>query len=586
MSQEQDNIMLREIIANVVTMRYELLKELQGKPSREDNIYKDCHWLDTNQITVDVLKKSFQRNPYGARTVELFPKECWQVLPVVYETDNLKEETDFERAFKKICATLQGDSWFSDIDQMSLWSYVKELDIKSGIGTYGVMLLGLSDGKNLKEPVTTIDSVTGKMKKREKPVPGVKKTDTSVAKPESPATPITDPIENLLFGVGGFTEIPATSEGDGLKKTEEIELQYIRVFDESQVKVTEWEREKSSPRYGQPVMYAIDMYDPTSTNSESLETINVSSVYVHWTRIIHVAEDGHVFGVPRQRPVFNSLADLQKLLGASAEMYWRGAFPGLSLEYIPKLGGDVKVDDEGLREQMFNYQSGLQRYLALMGMQAKSLAPQVVDPTKQILAHIQAICVKLGCPLRKFMGSEIGELASSQDDSVWNDRLRERQRMHITPNIIVPIINRLIMCGVLPEPEQYYVWWPDLETVDASTLAEVSLKRTQALVQFIQGDGETILPLRHFYTKILGFTEPETAAILQEAEEQLSDPSNRITQDPREKQAMEAEMQQKQFDQQMQIKEKEVSGKLRMAGKGFSAGNLSKRPSFVGKRGG
>ena len=41
--------------------------------------------------------------------------------------------------------------------------------------------------------------------------------------------------------------------------------------------------------------------------------------------------------------------------------------------------------------------------------------------TPFIEVHLQAICIKIPCPKRVFMGSERGELASAQDDSQWND---------------------------------------------------------------------------------------------------------------------------------------------------------------------
>lgn len=564
---------MEEIVHNVLMMRHELAKTLSGRASQVENIYKDCNWPTTSEITIPMLKESFDRNPFGSKCVELFPKECWQVLPIVYETDDLETETEFEQGLRKVCQTLQGESWFDDINQMTLWSYLKDLDIKAGIGTFGIMLLGFSDGRKLNEPVKGIDKNGMMPARKKKTIIGDK------AEEDSEDSSSLD-INNIDFVMGGFTEVP-TATGYGLAKTEEIELQYVRVFDETRVKITQWEQDKASRRYGQPLMYAIDLYDPTTVQSASVETVNVTSIDVHWTRVLHVADGGVVFGTPRQRPVLNVLLDLQKLLGASAEMYWRGAFPGLSIETIPQLGGDVKVDAVALREQMTSYQSRLQRYLALMGMTAKSLAPQVVDPTKQIMVQVQALCAKLSCPVRKFLGSEMGELASSQDDSVWNDRLRERQRMFITPHIIVPFINRLIMCGVLPEPERYQVWWPDLETADSVKMAEVGLKKTQSLVQYIQGDGETIFPLRFFFTKILGLTEPEAQFVLEQAQAQLDDPEMRITQDPIEKQKIELDAQVKMAKTKTSFGPNQTAGKMRMAGAGNDPKNLAKSPTML-----
>jgi hypothetical protein len=154
------------------------------------------------------------------------------------------------------------------------------------------------------------------------------------------------------------------------------------------------------------------------------------------------------------RPVLNRLLDLRKIYAGSAEGYWRaGCMPTTVLETIPQLGGDVKVDMQALKDMMEDVQNGLQKWYALMGMSAKTLAPTVVDPTAQVNVQTEAICIKIGCPIRVFKGSERGELASSQDDAAWNDRLRERQNNYLTPRLIVPLIDRLIAMGVLPEPK-------------------------------------------------------------------------------------------------------------------------------------
>jgi len=58
------------------------------------------------------------------------------------------------------------------------------------------------------------------------------------------------------------------------------------------------------------------------------------------------------------------------------------------------------------------------------------------------------------------------ELASGQDDSTWNDKIRGRRNDYCTPRMVVPFINRLIQVGALPVPtDKYKVVWPDPETL-------------------------------------------------------------------------------------------------------------------------
>lgn len=162
--------------------------------------------------------------------------------------------------------------------------------------------------------------------------------------------------------------------------------------------------------------------------------------------------------------------------------------------------------------------NGLQRYLALIGMSAKSLAPQVVDPSPQIRVQLEAICIKLGVPMRVFMGSERGELASSQDAAAWNDRLKERQKNYIIPRIIIPFVDRLIQVGVLPEVEKYRVWWPDITSQTESEKAAIAVQLTTAMSTFVSGGCETIMTPMDFLTLVLGLSEEEATIVVDNAE--------------------------------------------------------------------
>jgi hypothetical protein len=309
---------------------------------------------------------------------------------------------------------------------------------------------------------------------------------------------------------------------DGLELKEPLEpkdgtkLIYIRAFDEMSAQIVSSEEDKTNPRYGQPTMYSMT-FDDRTNYTRATTGVCSRTEEVHHTRVIHIADNtnsSQIFGVPRLRSVYNNVLNLRKLIHGSAEMYWKGAFPGLAIETHPSLGGDVEVDNVALKDMMEDYQNGLQRYLSLMGMTAKSLAPQVVDPTPQIDAQLQIICIKLATPKRVFTGSERGELASSQDTKHWNGRLAGRRDMYITLKIIVPFIDRLIQLGILPQPEQYNIVWPDQESLTEAEQAEIAAKRTEALAKYVMGDVSAIIEPFDFFTRILAMTEEEADAII------------------------------------------------------------------------
>jgi len=427
------------------------------------DIDDECGYPKTNELTVGEYKRLYDREPIATRVVEVLPRESWQVVPEVFETEEMDEVTEFEKAFKELGSSIRGTSWYNEVKGNAVWEYLLRVDILSGIGSYGIILLGVNDGKELQEPL--------------------------------------EPNENN-------------------------ELIFIRTLDRSLVDISSTIQDETNERFGHP-----EFYNATFQTDVSLRVRDVSDTQetrkVHWTRVIHIADNltsSEIFGVPRQQSVYNRLYDLRKIYGADGETYWRNAVLKLFLETHPQMGGDVDVDADDMRSMMEQMMNGMQQWGLLKGMSAKAIAPAVVDPTSHVNAHIEAICINKGIPKRIFVGSERGELASSQDDETWNDRLHHRQNLYITPRVIVPFIDRLIEFGILPEPEEgYIVKWPDLNTLNDAQKAEIALKKTESLVKFIQGGGDALVSPLDFLIRYQDFTSEEAEAMLETTMERLQE---------------------------------------------------------------
>lgn len=453
-----------EVLVNEVRTLSTRLERLLD-PRRD--VYEECGYPGIGELTITHYKDMYDREPIAARVVQVMPQESWMITPEVFETANSTAETPFEMAIRDLNKSLKGKSWHNDEEGGLIWNYMERLDELSGIGSFGVMLAGIDDGLPLDEPY--------------EPAPG---------------------------------------------PTAKRNLKYLRVFDESQVTITGWDNDPNSDRFGYPEIYTITITDE-STNYEHSTKQATNTHRVHHSRIIHVADNlgsSESFGIPRQKQVYNRLYDLVKLYSSSPEMYWKGAFPGLSVESHPQLGGDVDFDKKEIAEEIHKMMNTLQRVSMTTGATVKSISPQVVDPTPQIKVTLEAICIKIGIPVRIFMGSERGELASSQDDSSWNDRLAYRQNRHITPHIVCQFFDRLIDMNVLPEPtEGYKVKWPDLNTLDDETKANVLQKRTQALVQFFQSDIFMQFDLEEFLIREFGYGADDAKVIIQKADKSVED---------------------------------------------------------------
>lgn len=496
------------IAMNTASLVRSRLNSSQPDPRR--NLNHEFGYPEGSDISIDMLKDMYDREPIARRVVQLMPKEVWKVSPMIYELENSMDATAFENAWDTLGRSLSGESWYQDERGSIIWEYLQRVDTLSRIGRFGILLLGLDDKKSLSEPVSEIDA-SGKM--------------TSYRR-------------------------------DNGRK-----LLYLRAFDESLVDIAQYESSKSNRRYGQPLIYNVTLNDPDDAHTGL--GLPMGTYQVHWTRVIHVASNlgsSEIFGDPVQRPVFNRLLDLNKLYGGSAEMYYLGARPGYSLESHPSLGGDVQVDDANLRDMLEQFTNGLTRWIRTSGFHVNSMEPQISDPANHIRAQLEAICIVLGCPLRKFMGSEIGQLASGQDDTSWNDRCAGYQNSHTTPRLIVPFVDRLISLGVLPIPNAvktspsrnkvfkglsrrfnnvsragYSVFWPDLNVTSEQDRAKVLEARMRALVAYITGHGNLVIPEMDFLTREMGYTEEEAEAILSNVVEEAPEeddlsvsPSNKI----------------------------------------------------------
>jgi hypothetical protein len=288
----------------------------------------------------------------------------------------------------------------------------------------------------------------------------------------------------------------------------------------------QYEQNMMSPRFGQPTMYRITLNDPAQPFTGV--GLPLSSVEVHYSRIVHLVDNSmsptssEIFGSPRMRPVLNNLIDLQKIYGACGEGYWKGAFATLAAETHPQLGGDVELDVTAMREQMKKWRDSLDRVLAATGVTWKTISPTITDPQSYVQNEIQAICVKLGCPLRIFMGSEQGVLAASQDAIAWMFRVRERRTNYLTPKVIVPLIDRLIVVGVLPTPERYSVGWDDAQRLTPMEEVQVSTGLTQAAAAYISGQVDQIWDPMTWLVEIVGWDQDRAKAAVKTAMEHIN----------------------------------------------------------------
>ncbi len=447
---EKETMNSREVmsaLSDVIASRSALHKQVNGLPERD--LDKELRYPD--KITIKDYKKQFDRGGIGTRVVSIMPDESWAVMPKLIENEEV-ELSEFESKWLEIAETTHP------------FYYLHRADILSGIGRFGIILIGIDDGKDLSQPVDGV-----------------------------------------------------TEDGKGRAKKEH-EITYYRVFDESVVSIKKKQTDVTSRRYQQPLLYSINFSEKKNENSSK------DKQDVHWSRVIHLADNrlqSEVYGTPRMKPVYNRLLDIKKILGGSGEMFWRGAFPGYAFEADPELlmkGGEVDV--ASLKDELYKFSEGLQRYLALSGVSAKSLSPQAVTPTEHLNAQLKAIALTMGIPYRILFGTEEARLAGEKDDEHWRMRMGRRQKNYLTPMVVKPFSERLIQYNVLPEPKEtnYTVQWPTLKVLSEQEEADLSAKKTEALRRYMHAGVREILPPEEFFKFIMRMPAPEVKVIMEALE--------------------------------------------------------------------
>lgn len=353
-------------------------------------------------------------------------------------------------------------AWNELLKRHRIWHYMQRVDRLAGIGRFAILLLGF-------------------------------RGDDDLAKPVSP---------------GQFKGVD--------------DLLYLAAYHEGSVEINDWVTNPSDPRFGLPNTYKLKL---GSTDGKT--GIPRRTVIVHHSRVIHVAEEldeDEVFGRPRLHRVFNLLDDLQKLVGASAEMFWQGAYRGPAVTTREGYQLD-ETAAEKLAEEIDEYIHGLRRFMRLHGLEVQFPQGQSPDPSKIFDVVMTLIAAVTGIPKRILMGSERGELASTKDEDNWLGRIVERQQQFAEPVILRPFIDRLIEVGILPTPMNgYTVEWPPLFVLSEKDQAEINRIRAEtARVLAPDGRVDLLIPRQEARVVFLGLDEEPNGGLPENRFRQLEE---------------------------------------------------------------
>lgn len=278
------------------------------------------------------------------------------------------------------------------------------------------------------------------------------------------------------------------------------DIVYIGVFDQRHVHDMETEGDMASERFGLPITYDID--PDLSGGEENVHT-------VHHSRVVHVpGEDtrgSDLFSVPILRSGWNTFENIEKLLGASAEGFWRGAYPGIVVSRNP----DVQFSDDGagIQNQVDKYEHGMRRSLFPQGADVKTLTPNIADPSGHMDEQVNALSACYDIPQNILTGNELGERATSEDRNTFHESIRSRQLHYAGPMLLRAVFDWLTDKGGVrpPRGDGYDTEWPALSEVSEQEQAEIEHTRAQALAKASGGTPTALLSPEEIRREVFDF---------------------------------------------------------------------------------
>jgi uncharacterized protein len=308
----------------------------------------------------------------------------------------------------------------------------------------------------------------------------------------------------ILIGAPGELNTP-------LPRVRSIDdIPYFNSYGQNRARITKVNTNPLDPLFGSPEEYTITigtadylsaMTSPTWFTGMTGQT----EVVVHASRIIHVAEgclEDNIYGQPRLEPVWNLLDSLDKVTHAGGEQAYRGSNPPTFLNLDPQApisaGQEEAMDGE--LQQMID---GFQAYARLMGTSITVVpmrVPQIKDNAAAIMGQIGGT---LSIPQRILAGSEMGHLASSQDEDNFDDQKDTRKREFAAP-LAKQIIDRMVLCGAIPAPKnkQYDVVWPSNKELSETERATVTQSITLANSNQVKAERKPVLTSDEIREKI------------------------------------------------------------------------------------
>lgn len=402
----------------LISSRHDIANRAGQAFAGERDYYTVLGWK--RDLQFDDYYDKWERQDIAGRVVDFPAEETWRSAPSLQdgEGNETADDTDFVTVFNDMAKRLR------------LWNKIERADKLAGIGRFGVLLIGYRGDRGLE------------------------------------------------------TEIEIPAEAAGGAEGDPDRVIYLRPFAEGSVTIESVEQDPGNPRFGRPSLYTLDLGEAMGEQKQLLENPQQK---VHHSRLIHIPSDNigenDALGTPRLKRPYNLLDDLYKTVGGSAEAAWRMAYKGLIATTKEGFGLPDDFDEvEEIETEMEALVHDIRRILLLEGYDVEELGGEISDPTGVFDVQMALLAGTTQIPKRILLGSERGDLASSQDAANWAGVIKRRRTKYAEPLILSPLVDAWIALGVLPAPRNNsYSWkWDPLFELNQMERSEVAERYANA----------------------------------------------------------------------------------------------------------